>query len=577
MAFLNPYTNMHWYFERVESKICRGRLKEASLLPAVSAIQRHRSRFAGVLNICELRLVSREPAQPRTGGKAARWFFVFLWLVISVSCASLAAQTPTGQNVGNSPDTQDVSPPEPVLVPELPSIQPVPLPPPILLPDTWAPLLIAPPPPAASAPPVLTGLDSAQEAVRAILGLVALLALAYIGGHPKIQSLERKFGISHLVTTGLPFVILGAVAHLPAVRVLSDTVLYQIRPLLVLGLGWIGLSIGYRFNTKLVDALAPGMAATGVLTAAVPFALVVASCSLWFAIAEHSSGRALADDVFGRFAFFRDAILLGTAGAMTARSAPSILKGLGAERSAVRRIWSIVEVEQITGVAGLMLVAAYFRPQGALVSWQLPGTAWLFITLGAGAAMGVVIHAVFGKIRSGPEFSLLLLGSVAFTAGMGSFLRLSPVVLCFIVGVVMVNLPGGPKAQIREALIRLERPIYLLFLLIAGSLWHGWEWRGWTLMVLFVVARLFGKWISVRMCERRAVSFLSTSERVSLVFGPIGALSIAIVVNAQDLYSGPALPWMITAVVGGAIVTELIVQISALWHRRAQGEMLGQA
>ena len=96
-------------------------------------------------------------------------------------------------------------------------------------------------------------------------------------------------------------------------------------------------------------------------------------------------------------------------------------------------------------------------------------------------------------------------------------------------------------------------------------------------MVLFVVARLFGKWISVRMCERRAVSFLSTSERVSLVFGPIGALSIAIVVNAQDLYSGPALPWMITAVVGGAIVTELIVQISALWHRRAQGEMLGQA
>jgi hypothetical protein len=519
---------------------------------------------------------NRKSVQPRTDGKTARCFFVFLWLVISVSCASLAAQMPIPQGLDNPPDTQDVSPPELGLVPEPPPIQPV-LPPPITFPDTSTPLLIAPPPPAASVPPVLTGLDSAQEAIRAILGLVALLALAYIGGHPKVQSLERKLGISHLVTAGLPFVILGAVAHLPAIRVLSDAVLYQIRPLLVLGLGWIGLSIGYRFNTKLVDALAPGMATTGVLTAAVPFALVVASCSLWFAIAEHSSVRAVANDVFGGFAFFRDAILLGTAGAMTARSAPSILKGLGADRGSVRRIWSIVEVEQITGVAGLMLVAAYFRPQGALVSWQLPGTAWLFITLGAGAAMGVVIHAVFGKIRSGPEFSLLLLGSVAFTAGMGSFLRLSPVVLCFIVGVVMVNLPGGPKAQIREALIRLERPIYLLFLVIAGSLWHGWEWQGWTLMVLFVVARLFGKWISVRMCERRAVSFLSASERASLVFGPIGALSIAIVVNAQDLYSGPALPWMITAVVGGAIVTELIVQISALWHRRAQGEMLGQA
>src|SRR5215467_12936414 len=260
------HTNMPWHFEKVD----------------------------------ELPLGSREPAQCRSGSKTARCFFVFLWLVISFSCGSVAAQTPTGQNAGNPPDTQDVSPPEPGLVPELPSIQPIPLPPPILLPDTSQPLLIAPPPPAASGPPVLTGLDSAQEAIRAILGLVALLALAYVGGHPKIQSLERKLGISHLVTAGLPFVVLGAVAHLPAIRVLSDEVLYQIRPLLVLGLGWIGLSIGYRFNAKLVDALAPGMVTTGVLTAAVPFALVVVSCSLWFAIAEHSSGRALAiDDVFG--------------------------------------------------------------------------------------------------------------------------------------------------------------------------------------------------------------------------------------------------------------------------------------
>ena len=569
---------MRWDFEKVESKMCRGRLKEAPLFPAVSGIRRQRSRLAGMRDIYEDRLGSREPAQPRTASKTARCFFVLLWLVVSVSCGSVAAQTPTDQNVGIPPNKQNVSPPEPNLVPELPSIQPILLPPPILFPEPSPPLLIAPTPPAASGPSALTGLDSAQEAIRAILGLVVLLALAYIGGHPKVQSLEHKLGISHLVTAGLPFVVLGAVAHLPAIRVLSDDVLYQIRPLLVLGLGWIGLSIGYRFNAKLVDALAPGMTTTGVLTAAVPFTLVAASCSLWFAIAEHSSGRALAiDDVFGGFAFVRDAILLGTAGAMTARTAPSILKGFGADRGSVRRIWSIVEVEQITGVAGLMLVAAYFRPQGALVYWQLPGMAWLFITLGAGAAMGVVIHAVFGRIRSGPEFSLLLLGSVAFTAGMGSFLRLSPVVLCFIVGVVMVNLPGGPKAQIREALIRLERPIYLLFLVIAGSLWHGWEWKGWTLMVLFVVARLFGKWISVRLCERRAVSFLDPAERASLVFGPIGALSIAIVVNAQDLYSGPALPWMITAVVGGAIVTELIVQISALWRRRTQDEMLGQA
>jgi hypothetical protein len=55
---------------------------------------------------------------------------------------------------------------------------------------------------------------------------------------------------------------------------------------------------------------------------------------------------------------------------------------------------------------------------------------------------------------------------------------------------------------------------------------------------------------------------LTSDERRSLIFSPMGALSIAIVVNAQDLYSGAAVPWMVTAVIGGAIVTEIIVQVS---------------
>jgi NhaP-type Na+/H+ or K+/H+ antiporter len=99
-------------------------------------------------------------------------------------------------------------------------------------------------------------------------------------------------------------------------------------------------------------------------------------------------------------------------------------------------------------------------------------------------------------------------------------------------------------------------------------------------MVLFVAARLFGKWISVRLCERTGVSAFSPSEEASLVFGPIGALSIAIVVSAQDLYAGRTIGWMTTAVVGGAIVTEFIVQISTRWRRAAPldaGELPGQA
>ncbi|HWB95391.1 MAG TPA: hypothetical protein VG672_01780, partial [Bryobacteraceae bacterium] len=321
-----------------------------------------------------------------------------------------------------------------------------------------------------------------------------------------------------------------------------------------LGLGWIGFTIGFRFNSRLVESLTTASTRISLLNAAIPFGTVLAACAMLLVWAEHWPANAM---------FVRDAMILATAGAMTAYSVPRLLEARGASAGTVERITSIVELDQLAGVFGLMLVAAYFRPGRALVDWQLPGTAWLFITLGMGATVGGVIYAALSRVRGGPEFSLLVLGSVCFVSGMASFLRLSPLVVCFIVGIILVNLPGGPKEQIREALTRMERPIYLLFLLVAGSLWDVRQWQGWVLMLIFVAARLAGKWMGVVAGERSAREALTPEERRGLVFSPIGALSIAIVVNALDLYPDATVSWMVTAVIGGAVVTEVIVQLAS--------------
>ena len=447
------------------------------------------------------------------------------------------------------PETQPQAQPESLIEP------PPELPPQYVPNSNQIPLLLAPPPPPPSKPAETSGLRSASEIIKAVLGLAVLFGLAYLASHPRVRVIERRLGISQLITGGLPFVVLGVLASLPGIGVLSGRVLWEIRPLLALGLGWIGFTVGFRFDSKLVETLSPGMGTVGFLTAALPFATIIAACGALLSVTERST-----DPV----AFVRDALILGTAGAMTARSAPRLLKAVGANRRSMNRIDGIVQLEQLAGIVGLLFVAAFFRPRGGAIAWQLPGTAWLFIAVGVGTTMGGVIYATLGKVRSGPEFSLLMLGSVCFTAGISSFLRLSPVAVCFIAAVVVVNLPGGAKEPVREALERLERPIYLVFLLIAGSLWQVANWQGWLLMALFIAGRIVGKGLAVETCRRRGLGGLSPEERRSLMLGPTGALSIAIVVNAQDLYSSPTIPWMITAVIGGAIVTEIIVQ---LWTR----------
>lgn len=416
-----------------------------------------------------------------------------------------------------------------------------------------SPILIGPPP--TEPPPAqdTSPLRSASEAIKVILGLVLFFGLAYLGGHPKIQAMERKLRISQVVTAGLPFVFIGVLAHLRPIGILSPSVLWEVRPLLALGLGWIGFTIGFRFDSRLVESLVPGSWRVSLLTTSIPYIGIVGACAALLLFVEHSPTNRI---------FLRDAMILATAGAMTAYSAPILLRDRGGAHHQASRIESIVHLEQLAGVVGLMFVAAYFRPQGASVAWHLPGTAWLFITVGLGTIVGGVLYGTLSNLKAGPEFSLLMLGSIAFTAGLAGFLRLSPLVVCFIVGLILVNMPGGSKQQIREALERMERPIYLIFLVVAGSLWDVTEWQGWALMVLFVAARLLGKWVSVVLCRKSLPGGISREEEQTLIYSPLGALSIAMVVSAQDLYFGPAVSWIVTAVIGAAVVTEVIVQFA---------------
>lgn len=492
------------------------------------------------------------------------WLFSLLLLIVAAATAqqtrepakpsvapttgsdqkAAATEQPAGTQQKPKPPERDLVPPPPNLPLDTGSYVDQPLP--ILI----APLL--PPPMKPSARPL--NLQSASEVIKVILGLVFMFALAYLAGTSRVQALENKLQVTNVVAAGLPFVFLGVIAHMRGVGILSEPVLWELRPLLALGLGWIGFATGFRFDSKLAESIMPGASAVSLITASIPFAAIVAACALLLVYVEHSHASAI---------FLRDALMLGTAGAMTAYKTPKFLQARRIAGDDLDRVASITTLEQLAGFIGLLIVAAYFRPQDNSVAWHLPGTAWLFITLGMGTMIGGVVWGTLAKIKAGPEFTVLILGSVCFTAGMASFLRISPLVVCFIVGLILVNLPGTSKDQIRQALEHMERPIYLLFLLVAGSLWDMTEWQGWALMLLFVPARLLGKWLAVKLCRRKIASGLSSDEQRSLIFSPMGALSIAIVVNAQDLYYGSVISWMVTAVIAGAIVTEVIVHIAS--------------
>jgi hypothetical protein len=460
--------------------------------------------------------------------------------------------------------------------PTAPSAEPDPRPPPLHEPGPTTLPAVEPDPAVAPVlegrqrdlPPEATTIatrDRPETVLRVLVGLLALMAIAYLGGHERVLAWERRLGISQVITAGLPFILLGMIARLPSVGILTDAVLTELSPLLTIGLGSVGFIAGFRLDTKRFQGLPRGTSSTALLSTLIPSATVAAAMAPLLLV---FSGETWSRNLLRNPVFLRDALILATAGAMTARSAIRLRESDAAERApeptTEGTAAQIVRLEELAGVAGLAFVAAFFRQQhGHENAWHLPGMAWLLLTLGLGAALGLLFYTMLVVTPRGADFLVVALGAIAFAAGAANYLRLSSVAVPFVAGVILVNFPGTFQPRLREMLGRLERPIYLLALFVIGALWRVGDWRGWVLMPVFMLSRLAGKQLAAALAARSEHLPITAEESRTLAISPIGALAIAIVVNAQLLYPGGSISLVVSAVIGGGVLTEAFVQLAS--------------
>lgn len=401
--------------------------------------------------------------------------------------------------------------------------------------------------------PAHTSTSDTLIAIKVIAGLLVLISVAYLGGNRRVVRFQEQLGIGGVITAGFPFVFLGLIASLPSIDILSGDVLSRLRPILHFGLGWLGFIIGAQLDIRVLDRVPKGTAYMILVEALGPFGVVAAGCgAIMVAFGTPFDSPEL----------WRNMILLGTAAAMTA---PRRFRGFA------NRTWHegrgvdvlLGQLDELVGVIGLVFITAYFRDDAGS-AWQLPNTAWVFVSLGLGVAIGVLIFAMIRIPVSNAEFLAVVLGAIAFASGLAGFLRLSPISICFFAGVLVTNFPNEQRDSVFKILNHLERPVQLLFLIVCGALWQIGDWRGWVLVPLFVVGRVLGKWLGVFVGKTAVGGELPAgfADQRQLVT-PLSGLSIALVVSVESLYHDPGLGWILTAVIGGAIANQLLVTATA--------------
>jgi hypothetical protein len=295
--------------------------------------------------------------------------------------------------------------------------------------------------------------------LKTIAGIFFLAVLA-LAGHRKTFVKIDPFGAGRFFfLTGTEFLLVGYLLGDSFLGILDAHTLQRVRPILILGLGWIGLLSGIQLEWKALRRFGWASYLRVLLYGCSVFLLVSVGLYALFRV------RFPSDPHIGPAVVVLAVTALCTAHASIALWMQQVSKPK-------RPLGHTLQfVSSITGVIAIILFglfAGFYHPaEGGFGPLLLPLEKFVFSLL-LGFLMGLLLLMLF-RTRLGEEDKVLIvIGLVLFGGGMTYLLGISPLLVHLVAGAVLANF-SLKSEETFQLLMRIERPLYLIFLMIAGA------------------------------------------------------------------------------------------------------------
>ncbi len=295
-----------------------------------------------------------------------------------------------------------------------------------------------------------------MKTIAAILFL-AVLALA---GHRKsfVKVLPSRAG-SFFFLTGTEFLLVGYLLGDSFLGILDAATLNQVRPFLIVGLGWIGLLAGIQLEWK----------ALGMFGRTSYLWILLYGCCVLFLVSV---------GLYGLFhIWFPSDPQLGLAVAVLAVTAlctgqASIalwMQHVSKQKRPLGLMLQFVSsVNDVIAIVLFGLLVGFYQPAQGGIGLPLFPLQKFVVSLLLGALMGLLLLMLFRTRLGEVDKFLIVMGLVLFGGGMAYLLGISPLLLHLIAGVILANF-SLKSEETFQLLMRIERPLYLIFLMIAGA------------------------------------------------------------------------------------------------------------
>jgi len=408
---------------------------------------------------------------------------------------------------------------------------------------------------------------SATGALRVFIGVAAVVALSLVATARPFYRVQRIPAVGAFISGGWAAIAVGLILGRHVLNVVDRDVLLDVRPLIMIALGWIGVIVGMQGRWEILRRVPPALwrwTALDALLSAILSATIAA-----FVMGEwlHPDHRSL-DWVLPPVLMLACCMIGWAPETRSIRVAHTPKAG--------RLALLLQSGAGLSAMAAIVLFGITYRLTGRDELGRMDFT---IAENASKALIALVVAALLGlggrfmlqrADRSRPDALTVFIGVVAISAGVAATLRFSPLFGSMLVGVVVANLTGPRVRDFERFIMGAEHAVALLFYLLAGVLLEPaiglW---GAILVAAFVLIRIAVKPFAMQRSLAAHAAELparSVLYAASIRQSPIAiAIAVGLILSeASTLHRR-----LLTVVVLVGLISELLPYLVSLRQRRS--------
>lgn len=383
-----------------------------------------------------------------------------------------------------------------------------------------------------------------DEAFHSILLLLSAVSAGYVITHLALERLSRRY----VIAADVHYVVLGIVLG-PVLGIISKELTADIRPVLSLGAGALGLLAG--LETRSVTER-PGSRVWGPAIA-ILLTTVVAVAGIPLLVLQLAGY-----DLVGEQAW-TGALIAATMVAIASDGAGvrAMTQFIGARGPIPQHAAALAGLTKAMAVVGFGLLFALL-PTKAELDIRPPVVA--LEALGLQIAAGIVLALLFAAsvYRKLEDRVLLavLVGTIFLASGIARSTGVSTIFVSFVAGFVFSR-ASRRRVEVTRMLSGIQRPFIIALYFFAGLEWvEGPVWT-YALVVPFLLLRWGGRRLGGWLGKRLGSSGINYAAAAK----PAGGLTVAFILGLRVIY--PDLPGM-REIYGALLLAVILIEFGAL-------------